>query len=187
MFEYKIVTLGYGGVGKSALTIQLVNNHFVDEYDPTIEDNYRKQVKIDEEVCILDILDTAGEEEYSSMVDQYIRTGQGFIIVYSITNRISFEKIYYYLEKILRVKDVDKYPMVLAGNKCDLANEREVESEEALEIAQKHECPFFETSAKLRINVVELFYDIVREIKIGGYYEQQGPVNYNNQTQCLLL
>lgn len=54
--------LAAGGVGKSALTIQLIQNHFVDEYDPTIEDSYRKQVVIDGETCLLDILDTAGQE-----------------------------------------------------------------------------------------------------------------------------
>ena len=58
--EYKLVILGEGGVGKSAITIQLINHHFVDEYDPTIEDSYRKQVKWDGEVCLLDVLDTAG-------------------------------------------------------------------------------------------------------------------------------
>ena len=67
MTEYKLVIVGGGGVGKSALTIQLIQNHFIDEYDPTIEDSYRKQVTIDEETCLLDILDTAGQEEYSAM------------------------------------------------------------------------------------------------------------------------
>ena len=62
MTEYKLVVVGAGGVGKSALTIQLIQNHFVDEYDPTIEDSYRKQVVIDGETCLLDILDTAGQE-----------------------------------------------------------------------------------------------------------------------------
>ena len=60
--EYKLVVVGGGGVGKSALTIQFIQQHFVDEYDPTIEDSYRKQCSIDEEVALLDILDTAGQE-----------------------------------------------------------------------------------------------------------------------------
>merc|ERR1711991_711156 len=77
--EYKVCILGDGGVGKSALTIQFVQNHFIEEYDPTIEDSYRKQVTIDHETCLLDILDTAGQEEYSAMRDQYMRTGEGFL------------------------------------------------------------------------------------------------------------
>ncbi len=63
VLKYKIVTVGSGGVGKSALTIQFILSRFEDEYDPTIEDSYRKQCVIDEEVVLLDILDTAGQEE----------------------------------------------------------------------------------------------------------------------------
>ena len=59
---FHLCPLTAGGLGKSALTIQLIQNHFVDEYDPTIEDSYRKQVVIDGETCLLDILDTAGQE-----------------------------------------------------------------------------------------------------------------------------
>lgn len=79
------------GVGKSALTIQFIQSHFVDEYDPTIEDSYRKQCQIDAEPALLDVLDTAGQEEYSAMREQYMRTGEGFLLVYSITSRNSFE------------------------------------------------------------------------------------------------
>ncbi|KAJ8390929.1 hypothetical protein AAFF_G00098490 [Aldrovandia affinis] len=120
MTEYKLVVVGAGGVGKSALTIQLIQNHFVDEYDPTIEDSYRKQVVIDGETCLLDILDTAGQEEYSAMRDQYMRTGEGFLCVFAINNTKSFEDIHQYREQIKRVKDSDDVPMVLVGNKCDL-------------------------------------------------------------------
>uniref|UniRef100_A0A2K6MYA0 Small monomeric GTPase n=1 Tax=Rhinopithecus bieti TaxID=61621 RepID=A0A2K6MYA0_RHIBE len=83
MTEYKLEVVGAGGVSKSALTIQLIQNHFVDEYDPTIEDSYRKQVVIDGETCLLDILNTAGQEEYNAMRDQYMRTwgGGGNIVV----------------------------------------------------------------------------------------------------------
>lgn len=131
MTEYKLVIVGGGGVGKSALTIQLIQNHFIDEYDPTIEglfnlpkdamskslrtDSYRKQVSIDDETCLLDILDTAGQEEYSAMRDQYMRTGQGFILVFAITSRSSFDEIASFREQILRVKDKDKVPMILVS------------------------------------------------------------------------
>ena len=101
-----------GGVGKSALTIQLIQNHFVDEYDPTIEDSYRKQVVIDGETCLLDILDTAGQEEYSAMRDQYMRTGEGFLCVFAIDNMKSFEDIESYRGQIRRVKDADDIPMI---------------------------------------------------------------------------
>ncbi|XP_011788593.1 PREDICTED: GTPase NRas [Colobus angolensis palliatus] len=100
MTEYKLVVVGAGGVGKSALTIQLIQNHFVDEYDPTIEDSYRKQVVIDGETCLLDILDTAGQEEYSAMRDQYMRTGEGFLCVFAINNSKSFADINLYRREI---------------------------------------------------------------------------------------
>lgn len=89
-----------GGVGKSALTIQLIQNHFIDEYDPTIEDSYRKQVVVDGETCLLDILDTAGQEEYSAMRDQYMRTGEGFLCVFAVNNIKSFEDIKQYREQV---------------------------------------------------------------------------------------
>lgn len=63
--EYKLVVVGGGGVGKSALTIQFIQGNYIQEYDPTIEDSYRKQTVIDDEVALLDVLDTAGQEEYS--------------------------------------------------------------------------------------------------------------------------
>ena len=102
-----------GGVGKSALTIQLIQNHFVDEYDPTIEDSYRKQVVIDGETCLLDILDTAGQEEYSAMRDQYMRTGEGFLLVFAVNNAKSFEDISAYREQIKRVKDAEEVRKVV--------------------------------------------------------------------------
>jgi GTPase KRas len=165
MTEYKLVIVGGGGVGKSALTIQLIQNHFIDEYDPTIEDSYRKQVTIDNETCLLDILDTAGQEEYSAMRDQYMRTGQGFICVYAITSRSSFDEISSFREQILRVKDEDKVPMVVAANKCDLESERQVTTAEGQDLAKSFGCPFYETSAKARINVEDSFYQLVREIR----------------------
>lgn len=164
MTEYKLVVVGAGGVGKSALTIQLIQNHFVDEYDPTIEDSYRKQVVIDGETCLLDILDTAGQEEYSAMRDQYMRTGEGFLLVFAVNNAKSFEDIATYREQIKRVKDAEEVPMVLVGNKCDLPT-RNVDMGQAKDVAKSYGIPFIETSAKTRMGVDDAFYTLVREIR----------------------
>lgn len=157
--------VGGGGVGKSCLTIQLIQSHFVDEYDPTIEDSYRKQCIVDDEVALLDVLDTAGQEEYSAMREQYMRTGEGFLLVYSITSRESFEEIRTFQQQILRVKDKDIFPMVVVGNKVDLASERKVPQEEGEALAREFRCKFLETSAKTNTNVEQAFYEVVRAIR----------------------
>lgn len=75
------------------------------------------------------MLDTAGQEEYSAMREQYMRTGEGFLLVYSINSRQSFEEVKTFQQQILRVKDRDYFPMILVGNKCDLEAERQVSSQ----------------------------------------------------------
>ena len=104
MREYKIVVLGSGGVGKSALTVQFVQGIFVEKYDPTIEDSYRKQVEVDGQQCMLEILDTAGTEQFTAMRDLYMKNGQGFVLVYSITAQSTFNDLQDLREQILRVK-----------------------------------------------------------------------------------
>ena len=187
MTEYKLVIVGGGGVGKSALTIQLIQNQFIDEYDPTIEDSYRKQVAIDNEVCLLDILDTAGQEEYSAMRDSYMRTGQGFLCTYAVTSRSSFDEVGNFREQILRVKDEDKVPMVLVGNKCDLTEERQVSMVEGLDLAKSFGCPHYETSAKGRINVEEAFYQLVREIRMDNLKNNPSASKKGKKKTCALL
>jgi len=124
---------------------------------------------------MLDILDTAGQEEYSAMRDQYIRSGQGFVIVYSITSRQTFEALNHFHDQILRVKDEDSFPVAVLGNKCDLEKDREVSTMEGKEFADSIGAPFFETSAKARINVEEGFYQLVREIRKWNSQVQEEP------------
>jgi len=166
---YKVVMMGGGGVGKSAITIRFIQNHFLVDYDPTIEDSYRKQVRIDEETAILEVLDTAGQEEYSAMRENWIRYGEGFFLVYSIDSRLSFEKeINPLLRHLQRVRDVDELteiPTVLFGNKCDLVNQRQVTKDEGSEIAKKLGAAFFEGSAKSSVNIDDSFFEIVRSIR----------------------
>lgn len=166
--SYKIVVLGSGGVGKSALTIRLVTDNFLDEYDPTIEDSYRKSVMIDDQNALLDILDTAGQEEFVSMQDQWMREGQGFLLVYSIISRASFDDVENVYAKIQRAKEGENIAVVLCGNKCDLSGDkREVTAEEGAALAASWGtgAPFFETSAKEQINHDACFFECVREIR----------------------
>jgi len=161
----KLCCLGDGGVGKTSITIQLCSNHFVEMYDPTIEDSYRKQMVIDDEACMLEILDTAGQEELTALRDQWIRGAEGFIIVYSITSRTSFDQVTQFMHQILRVHDVENMPMVIVGNKCDLEEVREVSSHEGRELAKTTRASFLEASAKTRQNIEEIFGVVVRSVR----------------------
>jgi len=161
----KLVVCGSGGVGKSAFSIQFVSNHFVEDYDPTIEDSYRKQVTVDDSSYMLEVLDTAGQEEFAAMRDQWFRSGDCFLIIYSITNRSSFDEIKAgFADRILKAKEAIRGPIVLVGNKCDLEQERIVTTAEGKEFAAKLGIPFLEASAKKRLNVDEAFTQLVREV-----------------------
>ncbi|ANB11004.1 Ras family GTPase RAS2 [Sugiyamaella lignohabitans] len=182
---YKLIVLGDGGVGKTALTIQLCLNHFVETYDPTIEDSYRKQVMIDDQPATLEVLDTAGQEEYTALRDQWIRDGEGFILVYSITSRSSFSRIKNYYSQIERVKDEDPFAIVLVGNKSDRKGERQVSEQDGEQLARElgDNVAFFESSAKLNINIEKAFFECARKCRVIRHPEtnpQGGPNSNNN-------
>nr|P38976.1 RecName: Full=Ras-like protein RAS2; Flags: Precursor [Hydra vulgaris]CAA50187.1 RAS2 protein [Hydra vulgaris]prf//2204244A ras 2 gene [Hydra vulgaris] len=185
--QYKLVVVGGGGVGKSALTIQFIQSHFVQDYDPTIEDSYRKQCVIDDKVAHLDILDTAGQEEFSAMRDEYMRTGEGFLLVFSVTDRSSFDEIPRFHTQILRVKDIEEFPMILVGNKSDLENERTVSTAEAQELGRKLKVSYLESSAKQRINVDAAFHDLVRAIRNANKASVEPLRKKEKSRRCIVL
>ncbi|XP_030831750.1 ras-related protein M-Ras [Strongylocentrotus purpuratus] len=183
---YKLVVVGDGGVGKSAITIQFFQKLFVADYDPTIEDSYIQHTEIDGDWCILDVLDTAGQEEFSAMREQYMRTGDGFLLVYSVTDRASYENMKAFHTQILRVKDKDSYPMILVANKVDLVHQRKVTEEEGKNVAAElGPIPYIETSAKdPPKNIDAAFHEVVRVIR-------RQPVDSNKKDRkrdrCILL
>ncbi|XP_004711618.2 ras-related protein R-Ras2 isoform X1 [Echinops telfairi] len=148
-------------------------SYFVTDYDPTIEDSYTKQCVIDDRAARLDILDTAGQEEFGAMREQYMRTGEGFLLVFSVTDRGSFEEIYKFQRQILRVKDRDEFPMILIGNKADLDHQRQVTQEEGQQLARQLKVTYMEASAKIRMNVDQAFHELVRVIR--KFQEQECP------------
>ncbi|KAL6084198.1 hypothetical protein STEG23_012497 [Scotinomys teguina] len=174
MREYKITVVGAPFVGKSALTIRLLNSRFFDDYDPTIEDWYMKQVVIDGETCLLNILDTTGLDEYEVLRDQGIRTGEGFLVVFSLKDIGTLEDVHCYREKIKVVKDSDVVPMVLVGNKCDVEVPTVV-SHRAHDHALCYDCPYVKTSAATGHGVKEAFFELVREIRRYRLWKMHTP------------
>lgn len=187
MREFKVVVLGPGGVGKSALTVQFISGKFVEKYDPTVEDFYRKEIQISGIPAILEILDTAGTEQFASMRDLYIRNGQGFIIVFSLTSKQSFQDIRLIREQILRVKGTDRVPIVIAANKSDIIAQREVSSEEIYKLAQEWCLPLMETSAKNTKNVNDLFTEIVKQMNLQPNKEDHKKYNNCCKNCCNIL
>jgi len=186
MTEYRITVVGAGAVGKSAVTVRFIAGNFVEKYDPTIEDSYRKQIEIDGQACVLDIMDTAGQEEYSALRDQYMKTGEGFILVYSVTSKPSFEYASKLRGNIIRMKEAQDFPIMLVGNKKDLVDERQISEAEGKAQAEKFDISFVETSAKSNENISEAFFGLVRAV---NKYREKHPVNKKKEKkkQCRIL
>jgi len=185
MTEYRITVVGAGAVGKSAVTVRFIAGNFVEKYDPTIEDSYRKQTEVDDTAVILDIMDTAGQEEYSALRDQYMKTGEGFILVYSVTSRASFDYATKLRGNIIRMKEAQDFPVVLVGNKKDLNEERQVTEAEGRLLAEKFEIRFIETSAKLNQGINEAFAELVREI---NKFREKHPVKPKKERKkCIVI
>jgi len=182
---YHFVVMGSGGVGKSAITIRFVNRQFEAKYDPTIEDRYQKVIEYQGIPCVLEILDTAGQETFSAMRELYMKNGEGFVLVYSITSQRSLEDLDPIRQGIIRHKNSSSVPMVLVGNKCDLEKKREVETKDGKELAKSYGCPFLESSAKTDLNISEIFYSLIDQIwdKNGGPPSQTKKKKPN----CLIL
>jgi len=192
-----VVVMGAGAVGKSALVVRFTTDTFVEDYDPTLEDNYRKEVTVDGDCTTLDILDTAGQEEFQSMHDRWVRPANGIVLVYSIINKDTFDEVKTLKTKIKRIKDTVRemegeekqqsfIPIILVGNKCDLVDEREVEQAAAKAIADDWKVHFFETSAKTDINVERCFHQLIREIRLSksGCSDGKGA---KKKVFCVLL
>ncbi|KAJ3435375.1 ras-like protein [Anaeramoeba flamelloides] len=183
--RFKIVLLGDAGTGKSAITVMFLQGKFIHKYDPTLEETYRKTIEIENKSCLLDILDTAGQESYHTMESRYVRNGDGFLIVYSTTSKSSFEKIEAFYDLVLRVKDCSSYPIVLMGNKCDLVDEREVSTEDAKKLTEKLSCQFLETSALKNENIKESFSALVLQLR--KKWEEEGLNKKKKKKRCTIL
>lgn len=157
--------LGSGGVGKSALVCRFMTNQYTEEYNPTIEDCYHKSLEIDGHVEHIEVIDTAGQEEFHSMLDQWIRGADGVLLMYDVSNRASFDELNRFYDRMMETDD--RLPFLLVGMKCDVSDAvRKVYTSEGKHLAEtQFHCPFMEVSAKERINHIAVFQDLIRLIK----------------------
>ncbi|ORY05929.1 P-loop containing nucleoside triphosphate hydrolase protein [Clohesyomyces aquaticus] len=166
--EYKLAVIGGGGVDKSVVSIRFLDYHARPGSDVRSDDWYRPTCVVDDEPGILVVYDTAGQEEYSAMREQYMRDNEGFLLVYSVTNRQSLEELTTFQQQILRVKDREHCPMILVGNHCRRLDQRQVSYQEGLTLARTFGCAVIEVDTSKRGEVKNLetaFYDLVRCIR----------------------
>eukprot|EP01080_Neovahlkampfia_damariscottae_P009948 gene9948-2269_t len=191
--EISIGVFGDSGIGKTTIIIQFLKSIFVEEHDPTIEDYFetsRYFGKQQKTITKLSILDSAGQEDYQTLVPQQMRDAEGFMVVYSITDKKSFEKVVEFQKKITQVKEkVKKIPIILIGNKIDLEESRQVTREEGQKLAKEFGIPFLETSAKTRINIDESFEQISLDVRKSRQQEKDGKTKNKSEKKdggCLL-
>eukprot|EP01063_Lacrimia_lanifica_P027095 TRINITY_DN3755_c0_g1_i1.p1 TRINITY_DN3755_c0_g1~~TRINITY_DN3755_c0_g1_i1.p1 ORF type:complete len:219 (+),score=62.36 TRINITY_DN3755_c0_g1_i1:103-759(+) len=168
----KLCVFGSGGVGKSALAIRFVQSKFVDEYDPSVTDCYRKDEKVDGRMVHLEVTDTAGQEEFSALRAVCYRKADGFLAVYSVLDRQSLAEVQQLKQEVLAERAESRVPMVVLANKCDVrqdvykVNQREGKATAATWFEEEHpSVPFFETSALEDSNVTEAFHQVIREVR----------------------
>ena len=160
--EIKLSVIGRSGVGKSCLIRQFIQSMYLDSYDPTIEDIYWKQFRVDNLLCSVNILLMPS----SYMRERYLGESDGFLLLFSLVDRASLEAIFTHHKDILKAKETDSCPIILVGTKSDLVDEREVTEDEARNMARDLKIPYIEVSAKMNVNVNECFSEIVRSVRI---------------------
>ena len=173
--KISIVVLGESNVGKSALIFRYISDKFPSEHDPTVEDLYNVENKEDLKYD-LDILDTAGDKDYQTSLDNWINSGNCFILVYSINDENSFKELDAKYERICQNKKIEDISIILVGNKCDLKSERKITEEEGKNYAEKKNMLFLEASASQKINVKEVFNTVINNYlkKNGDIKEEKG-------------
>ena len=165
-FDYllKYIIIGDEEVGKSNLLSHYIDDRFTSEYQSTIGVEFRaKNVVIRNTTYRIQMWDTSGKENFRSITRAYYKNSVCALVVYDISSRDSFNNVSTWIEDC-RNNSSEKIFMVLIGNKSDLADKRQVSTEEGRELAEKYEMKFYETSAKTGENVNDIFNDSVDEI-----------------------
>lgn len=176
----KVAIMGYPHVGKSAIVLRFTQNVFPERYESTIEDQHTKQMTAFHRDFNLRVTDTAGQQEYTVFPRSCSLDINGFLLVYAIDDRKSFEMCSNIYDKIVQVYGDTNIPMLIVGNKLDLNAQRVVDQEEGRQLAEHCHAKFIEITAKESNRVVEVFELLLREIEISRGNLNEAKPNGNN-------
>ncbi|KAJ7638774.1 P-loop containing nucleoside triphosphate hydrolase protein [Roridomyces roridus] len=179
----RIAVLGSRSVGKSSLIIQYCQNEFVESYYPTIESTFAKSVPFKNAEYDCEIIDTAGQDEFSILNSKHAIGIHGYVLVYSVSSRNSFDMIQIVYDKIIDFCGVSNIPCVIVGSKIDLDKSRQVRPDEGQKLAKANESAFIETSAKTNTNVAKVFELCLAEIEKRTPSSQTEPP----VSRCLIM
>ena len=187
MTTIKLTILGKGIVGKSFLIYRFFDKKRSEEYVPTVEMKYSKTEIIDGMNTNLEILDTAGEDDYQNLFDIWINYADGILLVFAVNDKDSFTELEEKYKRIRQIKG-KKFPIVLIGNKIDLPK-REITMEEASKKAEEWGIPYFETSALENTNCKEPFLHAAKVIipKIRKATSTSGSQHGVKKCPCLII
>jgi len=161
-----LVVVGGAAVGKSAMTLRFVRGEFVAVYEPTVEDAYRKSVDIEGRVGVVEIIDTAGTDQFRTMRDLYYKNSDGFLLVCSTDQASSTEEIIEIHEQITEVKGSQNIPIVVAINKSDIPKENwRIDVARINKLAKQWKVKVFLTSAKENENNEAAFLSLISRIR----------------------
>jgi Ras family protein len=164
--QRKVAIVGSRSVGKSSLAMQFVEGQFIDSYYPTIEDTFNKIIHYKGQDFATEIIDTAGQDEYSILNSKHFIGIHGYMLVYSVASLQSFEMVQIVHEKILHHLGTESIPVVIVGNKSDLRPEqRQVKFEDGQKLVEKLSCAWTEASARYNENVEKAFELLIAEIE----------------------
>ena len=156
--KYKLIFLGDQSVGKSCILNRFMNDTFTEEYQATIGLDFQsKNVQIDNQDIHLLLYDTAGQEKFRALIPMYTRDANIILLVYDVTSKDSFLHLSDWLKDLTNVKKEDVI-FAVVGNKIDLDDRREVNSNEGENYAKEHDFIFAEVGAKTGDGFSELFY-----------------------------